>query len=174
MRGLVAVFAMACLLAACPSNTLPVDGDRMLSTLSPSERTSWCQWRADTLAVVNDAGFVECTDSPGWPAGTVAECAANDDVFVECEAALAGDCIEAVAEDPCTGTTPAACDAYDACVAALPPANAVACTANQCSCPNGPNVDTEVRIHHYQDVDWCWPAAEDPYVCNGEPPTECW
>ncbi len=176
MRGCVMVVAMGLgLMVGCPTAAgPPVDADRLLSTLSPNERTEWCQWRDDTLAVVGADGVVTCTDSISWPAGTVAECAANDSLFIPCEAGAAAECIEATALDPCAAGQPAGCDALDACVAMLPPENGVACSANECSCPNGVPVSVDVELVRYGDTDYCLASSSDQMVCDGAYHTGCY
>ena len=165
---------LATVLMACPSTSdRPVDDDRSLATLSPDERSDWCTWREATLGVVDADGFVACEDSMGWPAGTVSECAANDDLFVDCAAGLAAACIEATATDPCATSQPAACAELDACIAALPPSNGIACGTGECSCRNGPPVTTEVQLVRYGDTDYCVPLG-DGLVCNGTYPSACW
>ena len=166
------LFALSALfvLSACPSTDRPVADDRLMSTLSPAERTDWCSWRAETLGV--DADGMVCADAP-WPAGTAADCEANEDLFVECEAGLAADCIEAAGSDPCTDS--AACAAWEACVDALPPSNAIQCSVGECSCTGAANATgVSVSVHRYQGYDYCWPDGDDQ-VCPGSAyPTSCW
>jgi hypothetical protein len=175
MRDWLVIATCALLLSACtPDNGRPVADDRLLSTLSPDERSTWCQWRDDVLSdVVGADGIVTCTDVMSWPAGTVAECVANDAQFVACEAGLAAACIDALALEPCGASQPAGCADLDACVAALPPANSVACSANMCSCEAGADVSVAVELQRFGDVDYCVPSG-DQLVCDGEYPTGCW
>lgn len=174
MRGCLVVAALGLgLLTGCPAaDGPPVDDDRLLSSLSPAERTEWCQWRADTLAVVGDDGVVTCEETFSWPAGTVTECAANDALFVACEAGAAAACIEATALDPCAAGQPAGCSDLDACVAALPPENG-GCSAGECSCPNSANVTVDVGWVRWGDNDYCRPD-DDSRICNGDYALGCW
>lgn len=175
MKHWLVIASCAALLTACtPDDGRPVADDRLLSTLSPDERTTWCQWRDDVLSDVVDAeGMVSCADAMSWPAGTVAECAASDAQFVACEAGLAATCIEDLALSPCGTSQPAGCADLDACIAALPPANSIACSADMCSCPAGPNVSVDVELQRYGDIDYCVPSG-DPLVCDGGYPQSCW
>jgi len=175
MRHLFVIASCALLLSACtPDNGRPVADDRLLSTLSPDERTAWCQWRDDTLSdVVGDDGIVSCTDVMSWPAGTVSECAASESQFLACEAGLAATCIEALALEPCGASQPAGCADLDACIQALQPANSVACEADMCSCAGGADVAVTVELKRYGDVDYCVPVG-DQLVCDGAYPTGCW
>ncbi len=175
MRHWLVIASCALLLSACtPNNGRPVADDRLLSTLSPDERTAWCEWRDDVLSdVVDENGIVTCTDVMSWPAGTVAECVASETQFVACEAGVAAACVDALALEPCGASQLAGCADLDACVAALAPSNSVACSAGECRCPAGPNVNVDVELQRYGDVDYCMPEG-DPLVCNGAYPQSCW